>query len=166
MEYAWRKGFPWADRADPAAVAGRIQALASLNGRYPTARDVLEDGRNKDAPHHAIFTWDDSIAAEQYRLVQAGEIIRAIVIVRTDMIEPKKPVRAFVHVTPPEEENAAYVDILVAMNSPEMRRQVLEKAMKELEIWRETYEGYIEFMSVIAAIDNTHKAIQRSRAEV
>lgn len=151
MEYAWKKGFPWASKADPAEVAERIISLSS-GGKHPTPYDVLEDGRNIAAPHHNIFEWEDSIAAEQYRLRQAGDILRSVVIVRTDTTEPKKPIRAFVHVLPPNESDVAYVNIIDAMNDPGMRQQVLEKALKELETWKETYEGYVEFKPVIQAI--------------
>jgi hypothetical protein len=162
MEYAWKKGFPWASRADPQAVADRILELSS-SGKHPNASDVLEDGRRIDAPHHNIFEWEDSIAAEQYRLGQAGHILRSIVIVQTDSTEAKKPIRAFVHVIPPEQKDPAYVNIVDAMKNDDMRRQVLEKAMGELEIWRETYENYLEFLPVINAIEEIRPKVRRGR---
>jgi hypothetical protein len=161
MEYAWKKGFPWASKADPEQVAIRIKELAS-GGKYPKPSDVLDDGRNPTSPQHNIFEWDDSVAAENYRLKQAGDILRAIVIVRNDTKEPKKPIRAFVHVEPPGEKEMAYVDITVAMKDESMRRQVLESALKELEVWKETYQGYVEFMPVITAIGLVRDSLQRS----
>ena len=158
MEYAWKKGFPWASRADPEQVAARIKEL-SRGGKHPTPWDVLEDGRNEASPQHPIFEWDDSIAAENFRVRQAGDILRAIVIVRSDTTEYKKPIRAFVHVEPPGESEMAYVDITVAMKDESMRRQVLESALKELESWKETYQGYVEFMPVITAIGQVREKI-------
>jgi hypothetical protein len=163
VEYAWKKGFPWVGRADPQAVANRILELSS-SGKHPTAWDVLEDGRRIDAPHHNIFEWEDSVAAEQYRLGQAGHILRSIVIVRTDSPEAKKPIRAFVHVIPPEQKDPAYVNIVDAMKNEDMRRQVLEKAMGELEIWRDTYEGYLEFQPVVDAIEEVRPKVKRSKS--
>lgn len=159
MQYAWRKGFPWPNRADPQAVANRILELSS-QGKHPTAWDVLEDGRRIDAPQHNIFEWEDSVAAEQYRLSQAGSILRSVVIVRNDTTDIKKPIRAFVHVIPPEQKDAAYVDIVEAMSNPEMRKQVLEKALDELESWQETYNGYVEFQPVVEAIGKVRHAVR------
>jgi len=162
MEYAWKKGFPWANRADPQAVANRILELSSQD-KHPTAWDVLEDGRRIDAPHHNIFEWEDSVAAEQYRLEQAGHILRSVVIVRTDTTDAKRPIRAFVHVVPPEQKGAAYVGIIEAMNNPEMRRQVLEKALDELDSWQETYNAYMEFQPVIEAIGEVRQKVRKTK---
>lgn len=159
MEYAWKKGFPWGNRADPALVAERIKALAS-NGKHPTAYDVLEDGRNEASPQHDIFEWEDSIAAESYRVVQANQILRSVVIIRNDVVEPRPPIRAFVHVIPPGERDAAYVDIVQAMQNPGMRQQVLEKAMAEIDRWREKYEEYTEFTPIVKAIDKTRGRVK------
>lgn len=41
--------------------------------------DVLDDARNPNSPLHDCFTWDDSIAAEAYRLIQAKAVIRVAV---------------------------------------------------------------------------------------
>lgn len=162
MKYAWKKGFPWANRADPDAVASRILELSS-QGKHPTAWDVLEDGRRIDAPHHNIFEWEDSVAAEQYRLGQARHILRSVVIVRTDTTDAKRPIRAFVHVIPPEQKSAAYVDIVEAMSNPEMRMQVLEKALEELESWQETYNAYVEFQPVIKAIEEVRPKVRKTK---
>lgn len=58
----------------------RAQALKELEDRYGrvTARQLLEAARNKKHPLHREFEWNDSKAAERYRLIQAGEIIRSV----------------------------------------------------------------------------------------
>lgn len=150
MQYAWKDGFPWAGRADPAQVAGRINELAK--SAKVTARSVLEDGRDPGSPHHNIFEWEDTAAAEKYRLSQAGDIIRSLVIVQMSEREPMKPTRAFVHVMPTGEREAEYVDLNRALSDQEMRQQVLQKALDELECWRAIYQSYSEFSPIIQAI--------------
>lgn len=41
--------------------------------------DVLDDARNPNSPLHDCFTWDDTVAAEAYRLTQAKAVIRVAV---------------------------------------------------------------------------------------
>jgi hypothetical protein len=41
--------------------------------------DVLDDARNPNSPLHSCFTWDDSVAAEAYRLTQAKAVIRVAI---------------------------------------------------------------------------------------
>jgi hypothetical protein len=154
VDYAWKEGFPWASRADAQAVAVRIKRIG-----YIEPREVLEDGRDPSSPQHNIFEWNDEAAAEEYRLIQAGHILRSIVIVRTDTTELKKPIRAFVHVVPQDKLKPVYVDTMIALADENMRAQVLEKALKELEMWRETYENYSEFHPVFEAIDKVKSEI-------
>lgn len=160
-EYAWKKGFPWADKADAGSVAKRIISLSG-GGKYPSAADILEDGRDPSSPQHPIFQWDDSVAAEHYRLSQARDIVAGVVIVRTGNIVPKKPIRAFVHVVPSggSGREVAYVNIRTAMQDSKMRHQVIENALTELEIWKEKYDGYVEFAQLIDEIDKAMVALK------
>lgn len=40
--------------------------------------DVVEAARDPDSPLHSHFTWDDTEAADKYRLQQAGVLIRSV----------------------------------------------------------------------------------------
>jgi hypothetical protein len=42
--------------------------------------DVVEAARPATAPLHPLFTWDNKKAAEEYRLWQAREVIREVVV--------------------------------------------------------------------------------------
>jgi hypothetical protein len=58
-------------------IADRIFCLEREKGRLIPA-DLVEDARDPDSPLHAYFTWDDTEAAEKYRLHQARTIIRSV----------------------------------------------------------------------------------------
>lgn len=45
------------------------------------ARAVVEAARPEDSPIHAQFEWDDSAAAEQFRIAQARRLVRSIEVV-------------------------------------------------------------------------------------
>ena len=42
-------------------------------------KEVLRDARNPNSPLHQLFEWDDSVAAEAYRLMQAKQVVRYVV---------------------------------------------------------------------------------------
>ena len=44
------------------------------------AEDVVETARHPDNPLHTYFTWDDSAAADQWRLMQARQLIRKVIV--------------------------------------------------------------------------------------
>lgn len=60
------------------------QALLELeqDGRL-TSGDLVAAARNPDHPLHDMFEWDDTVAAEKYRIDQAREIIRSVRVVVT-----------------------------------------------------------------------------------
>ena len=74
-----------------AAVATRLAGLVSTNGKL-LAKDVLDDARDARSPLHDYFQWDDTAAAEAYRLSQATALIRRVKVTILDDSNPE-PVR-------------------------------------------------------------------------
>lgn len=73
------------------------QAILDLKARtnHPvTPVMVLDAARREDSPLHGLFVWDDTEAAEKYRLIQAKGFLRAVVRVLPSA--PQGPVRASV----------------------------------------------------------------------
>ena len=80
-----------------AQVAGEVcEELEQRNGLTP--HNLVEVSRPKDAPTHDLFEWDDTVAAEKYREVQARQVIRLIVKV-PEKSKSGEPTRAFVSLT-------------------------------------------------------------------
>lgn len=152
-EYAWKSGSRVKVDAQKAG-----QRLGKLNRKegHLTAEIVLDDAADPTSPLHDQFTWDDGEAAQQYRLDQARHLVRSIVIIRKDEEEAKRPIRAFVQLVD-RNDVSEYRDIHVVMRSTSMRQQLLERAAKELDVWRERYEDFVEFSDVFAAIDKTKR---------
>lgn len=134
--------------------AGRVfEELEATKGLTPA--NVVDVSRPESAPLHAYFEWNDGVAAEKYREVQAGNLIRAIVTVT----ESSGPVRAFVSVTPTSDETARqYVGVSVAISTPGMREQLLADAYSDAAAFRRKYAKLSEMASVIQAIDGLGKS--------
>lgn len=146
MVYEYVSGFTY---SVPADVAGNeLSRIQSAYGEI-TKEIVLEESRSKEAPLHPIFEWDDTKAAEKYRLHQAGCIIRAVVV-RTEE-EPKKTVRAFVNIGGNNE--GRFIDVKTALAQDETRDTVLSRAFAELEAFRKKYNNLSELSGVLSAID-------------
>ena len=60
--------------------------LTELYERRGTLRpvDIVTEARADDHRLHECFEWDDSIAADRFRLFQAGALIRRVTIVQGD----------------------------------------------------------------------------------
>jgi hypothetical protein len=62
-------------------IVAELQRLADLHGRRPTPEEVIEAARPADSPLHSRFTWDDSEAAHQWRLMQARNLLRISIVI-------------------------------------------------------------------------------------
>lgn len=143
------------------------ETLEGINGKYGmvTPSVVVEESKPVDAPLHNHFQWDDSKAAEEYRLVQARQLIRAVTVMQ-DAKEDKEVqvVRAFVNVRPVEGDEPlvserCYITIQRAMGEEMLRRQVLANALAEIRSWRRRYAQYTEFAKIVGAVDETQKSL-------
>lgn len=147
--YKWGPGL---SRSVSADVAGSVCERIAERGNL-TPKALVDESRPQDAPLHQEFEWDDAVAAEAYREVQAGGIIRQLVTVVKKESE-EVPTRAFVSVRKSEEEPKSYVGINIAIKSPDMRSQLLASAIRDAELFHRKYKTLSELADVISAIEN------------
>ena len=168
MTFKWKAG---ARIKISAQVAGeRVTALREKLGRGVTAIDVLDDARHTGSPLHKVFEWNDYTAAERHRLEIAGHLLRCLVYVRVKIQHPKedKPriftnVRAFY----PVSENGAskaYAPTAKVLSSADMRAQLLEAALQDLNRIKAKYKQLTELTGVFAAVEEFKRSIRKVKA--
>ncbi len=156
MVYQWK--FP---QPVPAQIAGEyLDGLKEKHDGVLTPEVVLETSRDTDAVLHPCFEWDDSKAAESYRLYQARKIITSLVVTIDTPNKEAKTVNALVNVAPLHVK-ANYIPITVAMNNVASREQVLKNALIELRAFQNKYAIYSELAEVCKAIDNFADTISK-----
>lgn len=156
MVYGWKINYPV-----PAQVAGEhLENLKQQNGGIITPQIVLDDSRDEQAVLHSCFTWDDSVAAENYRLYQARKIISSLTVTVEKINAPEEPkmVTALVNISPLRTKGK-YVSVEVAMNDVAYREQVLQNALSELRAFQNKYSTYKELAGVCKAIDDFAETI-------
>ena len=109
--------------------------------------EVLEKARKKKSELHKCFEWDDSIAAEKYRLNQARMLLRFLVI--TPVKEDDEPVRVY-QVT---SERNVYQPTRLFLQNPDEYNALLKRAKNELIAIKNRYKSLSELEAVFAAID-------------
>lgn len=114
---------------------------------------VVEFARNKKTALHHLFTWDDTEAANQYRLWQARSIIKARVTI-IEVEQKQYNVRAFVSLSPDRKEaGGGYRSITTVAADEVMRSQLLKDALGELGTFRRKYQGLRELARVFTEIE-------------
>lgn len=153
--YGWRPGSRV--KLDPEKAGREMEDVRRKNGGALTPEALLERARSANSATHDHFEWDDTVAAHQHRLSQAGDLIRAITIdVVKSNLEPPKPIRAFVSVE--RQGERSYTSTAHALSDAELRKQVLDRAWADLEAWRQRHAELTEFAKIFAAIDQARVA--------
>lgn len=109
-----------------------------INGRL-TPEMIIDDARREDSPLHCCFDWDDSIAANKWRLEQARNIISVVYINSSNpnATNPNQPIRAFVNVI--NDGERFYSPVKTVFSDDNQREKFLELAESELLRWQERY---------------------------
>jgi hypothetical protein len=124
---------------DMAQVFGRV--MEELGNCTPA--DILRYARPKRSSIHSLFEWDDSLAAERFRLAQAGYYARSIEIVIEHPNGATK-VNAFHSVVidvADGEKKRAYCSLAEVRQSDELTGQVIENAKRDLRAFSERYKN-------------------------
>ena len=128
-------------KADPAKVAKEI------GNKEVTPQEILEKARNEKTELHKCFEWDDTVAAEKYRIIQAGNIIRNLVYMPTET--SKEPIRVFQI----SSEQSVYMPTRLFLKNADEYECLLERAKAELQAFKKRYETLAELHEIFEEID-------------
>ena len=110
----------------------------------------MDAARPVSHPLHDSFEWDDSVAGEAYRKVQAGKLIRTVMVTRAELPdESTVPQRAFYAVRTDCRGAAEFMPATVALTDPVKRQLVLNEYRRALSRIRQRYEHLPEFADYI-----------------
>lgn len=132
-----------------ASLRAELQAIYNEHGRL-TPAILVNEARSEDHPLHSRLEWDNEIAGEKYRLVQAGELIRSVKVKYAETKDGDKSVREWVSVTGRESDpEASYMPTGEAV-SDELTRQIILRDMeREWKAFKRRYEHMREFAELI-----------------
>jgi hypothetical protein len=145
--YQWKNGSKPHGGVPAQVVGERLQTLRDRGVRL-NAQIVKEDARPPESPlHKAVFWKSPNEAAEAWYDDQAGYLLRSVVI--SSSTDPNETMRAFVVVNDVGED--AYEAIATVMEDPDLRAQVLARALREFKAWQTRYHDFAELAKVFAA---------------
>lgn len=163
MVYRFKALARCADGLDAQVVGDYLEQLRQQHGHLPP-EVVVAAAQAPASPIHRAFEWDDTKAADAYRLAQAAQLIRAVVI-EMDATHAPVVVRAFVSVTG-DDTARTYQGIQEVLRHDAMRDELLRAAGRELGAWRRKYEVLAELSAVFEAIDAQWPSADATAASV
>ena len=115
---------------------------------YP--KDVVEAARTKTSAMHNEFDWDDTEAAQKWRLEQARHLIRVFVEVIGD--SKKAPSRVFVALRSEINHGGGYRLMTDVLNDEQLRARLLNDAYNDMQAFTRKYASLKELAGVFRAI--------------
>ena len=112
-----------------------------------TPQNVVDLARNEDSVLHSDFEWNDSVAGEKYRKIQAAEMIRMFVF--TPAKEKNEPTRVFEIST---QKNVYKPTKMIVKNEDEYQA-LLKAALMELDNFKRKYHRLTELEKVFEAME-------------
>lgn len=134
--------------ADPQLVYEEIMEICDdLESASP--KDILEKARNEDTELHKCFTWDDSIAAERWRLNEARIVARQLVI-REERVPVDRPEVRLLYST---DNKSGYKPTTTIVKVQSEYEDLLKRAYAELQAFKAKYSMLAELQEIFEAID-------------
>lgn len=116
-----------------------LKSIAEKHDGLLAAYDVVKAAKSPRSQLHGYFNWDDSSAAQAYRLEQARHLIRAT-IQYIDVAGGIKEVSVFCSLSSDHEEGG-YRQTIDVLANKEYRDTLLADAMAEMKAFVEKYEN-------------------------
>lgn len=139
-------------------VTQELEEIRSRHGGILRAEDVVEFARDETTHLHSHFEWDDTEAAEQYRLEQARRVIRLRVTVAKNLGNDR-PVPMYVSLTTDRAQpGGGYRPFVDVMSSEELKAELLRQALSEFKRVRSRYNELRELAPIFAAIEQVDAA--------
>lgn len=115
---------------------------------------VLAKAKDEDSELHKCFDWNDTSAAEKYRLFQAKKVINHLIVIKRDVEEPEKePVQFRVMLKNEKSYDSGYKQTIVMVRDEDEYRKMLEQAYAELKAFKKKYACLSELSDILAMIE-------------
>ena len=110
----------------PEVVGHELQRIHEQDGTL-RSQAVVDAARPEEAPLHPAFEWNDFVAGEQYRNIQARSLIKTVQIQGSEDDQPRDPV--YVNVS---RQDSSYEPIRKVVNTPDLFEAAFSQACSHL----------------------------------
>ena len=140
----WRSG-PCVFKADAQKVAAEISSI----GLSVKPEEIVDKARDESTELHKCFEWDDTKAAEKYRVYQARQIVCHLIVKEVNN-EPQKQEVRFFYKTDSQE---GYKPVSYIMRNEDEYQKLLDRALSELKAFQRKYSTLKELDGLFDTIN-------------
>lgn len=129
--------------ADAEKVFSEIQSI----GESASPSQIVDYARNENTELHKCFEWNDSIAAEKYRLQQARTVVCQLVYTESETNKAPSKIRVL------QSTGNSYKPSKMIIQNKSEYESLLERALAELHAFKERYSMLSELEEILALIE-------------
>lgn len=157
-KYEWKPGRRI--KGDPMLVGRELDRLSRLNGKQLSPAIIVEEARRATSALHQCFEWDDGLAAEKYRIVQARQVLHSIVKIEHE----GRAMPMFVNIqpistAPADDARRAYVPMDVVLQDGRLTRLLMDQAIGDLRAYQTRYRVFEQLTSPVQSAIDVIKAL-------
>lgn len=136
------------------ADASKCYEEISAIGDEVKPEQVVERARDTSSELHKCFEWNDTAAAERYRIIQARSVINHLIVVKKDSeASDVNPIQFRVMMKNDRSESSGYKQTIVMVKDEDEYRKLLQQAYAELHAFKQKYACLAELSNILALID-------------
>lgn len=124
-----------------------MEICEDLDSASPQA--VLERARDESSELHKCFTWDDSIAAEKWRISEARLVTRQLVIKEVEVPKDRPEIRLFYKT----DNESGYKPTEIIVRKEDEYKKLLASAYAELRAFKRKYSMLKELQEIFDLIN-------------
>lgn len=153
MNYSFSWHPSYRAKADPQAVGEELERIRERDGSV-TVDAALTEARSVHSPLHPLCTWEDDVAAENWRRDEIRRAIRSLKVITPE----REEYRAFVHCANPDPSTQGYYQrVEVAVQNLDEYELVFKAAASRLG---EAQRALSELKRVADSV-NTDQSVRR-----
>lgn len=123
-----------------------MEICEDLDSASPQA--VLDRARDESSELHKCFTWDDSIAAEKWRVNEARLVTRQLVIKEVEVPKDRPEIRLFYKT----DNESGYKPTEIIVRKEDEYKKLLASAYAELRAFKRKYSMLKELQEIFDLI--------------
>jgi len=146
------------DRKKEKSIKRELDRIQREHGGVLYPKDVISAAKPRNSPLHGEFEWDDTVAAERWRMEQARHLIRVFVNV---IEEGHSETRVYVALSSDRSGGGGYRATVNVLSNKGLREVMLSDALEDMRRFRTKYLALKELASVFAEMDKAEAAIEK-----
>lgn len=149
VKYKWKRNALGGTNGDK--VGKEIIKIMKANEGVVLPETLVKSARPISSSIHNCFEWDNTVAAEKYRVEQARYMLRQVVVITED--EEPIEVRAFVNIASADDNEGYYTTIQKVVETPELYMNYEQQIYRELLAIKNKARNLKRFKAVWQALD-------------